>query len=137
MNANPLLPTIPLLLCLTIAPAFAAPTTAPAGWHADLAMLKDELPKRHVNAFTKSSRADFEAAIDALDERINQLADDDIQVGMMQIVASLGDAHTMIGFGKKLPMFSSYPIGIYIFKDGPFLAVAGADHRELLQAKVL
>jgi hypothetical protein len=42
----------------------------------------------------------------------------------------------MIGWGKR-PPFSTYPLGIYIFKDGPFVAVTGAEHRELLGAKLI
>ena len=128
-----------LLVAATLIPillALAPAANRAAHWREDLNALKVELPKRHVKPFTKISQAEFEVSIDALAKRVDQLQDHEIIVGMMQIVASIGDAHTMIGFGKSAP-FSSYPIGIYIFKDGPFVAVADAEHRELLKARVV
>ncbi|MBC8109304.1 MAG: hypothetical protein H7Z14_22160 [Anaerolineae bacterium] len=135
MNAKRIAWIVAMLPCLVAIAQTTAPADRAARWRADLTTLKQELPRLHVNPFTKTSRADFEAAIDSLAKRVDKLADHEIVVGMMQIVASIGDAHTMIGFGPQTP--GSFPIGIYICKDGPFVAVSTTDQRELLGAKVL
>src|SRR5215212_107725 len=131
MNAKHIAWIIALFPSLLTIAQTTAPAPVPADragrWRDDLMTLKQELPKRHISPFTKTSRADFESAIDALAKRVDALADHEIVVGMMQIVASIGDAHTIIGMDKQMAQ-ASYPIGFYMLKDGPFVAVVSADH---------
>src|SRR5215204_7305298 len=63
-------------------------------WQADVKFLGDELPKRHRNAFHRLKQVDYEAAVRQLYDRVPQLSEDEIIVGMMKIVALVKDGHT-------------------------------------------
>jgi hypothetical protein len=81
-------------------------------WQADLQYLARELPQRHKNAFHTVSRDDFHRAVEDLNTRIPSLQDHEIIVGMMQIVASVSDAHTAV---QEPPGFDRYPLSLYWF----------------------
>jgi hypothetical protein len=65
-----------------------------AQWRADLQVLGQELPRRHLNAFHAVSKAQFDAAVAALDQRIPSLDGDQVFVGMEKIARLIGDGHT-------------------------------------------
>jgi hypothetical protein len=67
-------------------------------WREDLAFLAREVAKRHANAFHATSREKFEAAVAALDARIDGLNRDQIYIGMDQIANQIGDGHTYVEF---------------------------------------
>jgi hypothetical protein len=76
-------------------------------WRADLAYLADFLPKLHVKPFTVIREEDFLASVAELDAAIDDLSDLQINLRLMALVASLGDAHSSIGFAdqpKSLPI---------------------------------
>src|SRR5207245_9476723 len=60
-------------------------------------------------------------AIPELDERIPKLDDEHIEVGLLRIVAMIGDSHTLL----FLPRMRLYPVRFLWFDDGVF--VGGAD----------
>src|SRR5215204_669167 len=70
------------------------PKLTAAEWQADVRFLGDELPKRHRNAFHRLKQVDYEAAVRQLYDRVPQLSEDEIIVGMMKIVALVKDGHT-------------------------------------------
>jgi hypothetical protein len=116
------------------APAQRSPLTA-AQWREDLRYLATEVPRRHKNAFHTVSRAAFDSAVAALDARIPSLARDEIIVGMMRIVAMVGDGHTNIYPTRDSVIgFHALPVALYLFSDGlhvraartPLAALAGA-----------
>jgi len=65
-----------------------------AQWHADLAFLTKELPRRHANAFYLLPAAAFEREVAELDRRIATANGDEMFVGLQRIVKSIGDGHT-------------------------------------------
>src|SRR5262245_39099175 len=71
-------------------------TTRPEEWRQDLQFLATELPRRHLNLFFKTTREDFNHAVAELDAAIPSKADHEIIVGLMRIVAMVGDAHTSL-----------------------------------------
>jgi len=82
-------------------------------WQADLQYLAKELPRRHKNAFHTVSQEQFEKSVADLNARIPNLQRHEIVVGLMQIVASVGDGHTgLSGFGSG---FHFFPINVYWF----------------------
>ena len=58
-------------------------------WQADVRFLGEELPKRHRNAFHRMKLADYETAVKQLYDRVPQMTEDEIIVGMMKIVAMI------------------------------------------------
>ena len=76
-------------------------------WAADVDFLLRELPKRHANAFHHTPRPAFEAAGSQLRERASGAGADAMLVGLMQLLAGVGDGHTRLhlpaGF-RRLPL---------------------------------
>lgn len=119
--------TAALTLCLLIA-APALPSSNDAAWREDVQFLARELPKRHKNAFFHTTPEAFDAATAELLAAIPSLSDAAVTVRMMQLVASIGDAHTSLG-GTR---FARYPINVYWFSDGLFVFRAAAGHEDLI-----
>lgn len=82
-------------------------------WQADLQYLAKELPRRHKNAFHTVSREQFEKSVADLNARIPNLQPNEIIIGLMKIVASVGDAHTgLSGYGSG---FHFFPLNVFWF----------------------
>jgi hypothetical protein len=96
-------------------------------------LLTRELPRRHRNAFFRTSQAAFEAASAQLNDDVPSLADSDVAVRILQLVAMLGDSHT---FATGWPL-RSFPIGVYWFEDGLTVIRAAAPHADLLGARIV
>jgi hypothetical protein len=104
--------------------AEAAHTSAGrATWHEDLRVLATELPRRHPNAFFRSSEIVWRVNVAALDTRLDALDDDHVVVELRRLVASIGDAHTNLARSHD----RRYPIRILSFDDGLFIGGAPPD----------
>jgi hypothetical protein len=113
---------------LVFAAALAAACTActrPAvrlkHWRADLAQLASEISSHHPGAFAHLKEADWRKAVDDLDARISGFDDAHIEVGLLHLVAMIGDSHTRL----YLPRTQTYPVDLLWFDDGVF--VGGTD----------
>ncbi len=125
-------------------PTAPAPTSQQAAtsdrviaWQQDLDALMTELARRHKNAFFHTSREDFQKAGNALRSRIDSLADHQVIVEFMKLVALLGDGHTSVEFSAAKPPFHAYPLTFLSFSDGIFVAAAPEQYRELVGCKLL
>ena len=97
-----------------------------------------EMPSTHKDLFHKMSRADFDAAVKRLDQRIPSLKRNQIIVEMMKIVAMVGDGHSNIYPTRDEKIgFHSLPIKLYLFKDGLFVRTADRAHADLVGARVV
>ncbi|HVQ39037.1 MAG TPA: hypothetical protein VMS31_15980 [Pyrinomonadaceae bacterium] len=119
---------------LTQAPPATKPTAEQ--WREDLRFFAAEMPKVHRNLFHTMSRDQFEAAVKKLDERIPSLADHEILVELMRIVAMIGDGHTGVRFEQKFNT-GIYPLRLYLYKDGLFVQSAVAEYRDAVGARVV
>src|SRR6266550_6708422 len=63
-------------------------------WREDLRYLARELPNHHANAFHTISREAFAGEVARLDAAIPSLPADEVLVGLMRVVALIGDGHT-------------------------------------------
>jgi hypothetical protein len=130
----------PLLTALLLGgPALAQrPSVTPAQWREDLRYLAAEVPRRHKNAFHTVSRAAFDSAVAALDARIPSLGRDEIIVGMMRIVAMVGDGHTNIYPTRDSVVgFHALPVALYLFSDGLHVRAARTSVAPLAGARVV
>ena len=98
-------------------------SSATGTWHDDLRLLATELPRRHANAFFRSSEAVWRVEVAALDRTLDRLDDDHIAVEFMRLIASIGDAHTSLDRSRD----RRYPIRLLSFDDGMFVTGAPAD----------
>src|SRR5205085_1666804 len=72
------------------------PTLTTEQWREDLRFVVNEIKTRHPNPYHHASREKFDAAVADLDGRIPTLQRNQIIVGLMRIVALVGDGHTRI-----------------------------------------
>ncbi|MES2428458.1 MAG: hypothetical protein V4560_15870 [Bacteroidota bacterium] len=102
-----------LLLCF---PAYSQHLSK-ADYIADLEYLKDTLPKRHINLFTKLSKADFEQAVDKLERQMDQPEEARFIVGLYRLMKTVGDEHTHVE-----PVFTTeFPVKLQQFSEGFFI----------------
>lgn len=115
-----------LLLLAPLAPGRTEPAVlTPEQWRQDLHTVQHELETRHPNPYHQTSKQKLDAAFADLDRRIPGLSRNQIIVGMMRIVAMVGDGHTRIDPRKdKAMQFASLPIRLYDFDDGIFIRAA-------------
>jgi hypothetical protein len=97
-----------------------------------------EMARRHKNLYHTVSRARFDSAVGALDQRIPSLQRHQIIVEMARIVSLVGDGHTNIAPTRDPKIgFHTLPIKLYYFQDGLFVRAAVRAHAELAGAKVI
>jgi uncharacterized protein (TIGR03437 family) len=101
-------------------------------WQSDLQSLVSFLRVTHPNLFFHVSQQDFNAAVSSLNQNIPQLSDAQITVGMMQLAAMVGDAHTSVH-----SPFTPLPIRFRWFSDGLFVNAAAPEYSQALGAKVI
>lgn len=137
-----------LFACLSAYLGFAQSTTALSNatvdkaeaerWRADLRVMAAEMPQRHKNLFHTMTRAQFESAVNRLDERIPTLARHQIIIEMARIVAMVGDGHTSIAPTRDPKIgFHTYPLKLYLFKDGLFVRAARREQAALIGWRVV
>lgn len=105
-------------------------------WRSDIRFLGDELAKRHRNAFHRTKKEDYDAAVAALYDNAPRMSEDEIIVGMMKIVAMVRDGHTNL---IPRPYFRSglFPVNYYWFNDGLFVTAAAKENADLVGARVV
>ncbi len=127
-------------------PPSAATVRAPAGEIdqraadrvTDVEALRDGLAKKHADPFVHVSRERFFAAAAELQTRAPRLDDAGFIVGLRQLAAMLGDAHTQVVLETgKVPCATSIPVRFVGLADGIFIDAAPEGHLDLLGAKVL
>jgi hypothetical protein len=108
-----------------------------AGWKHDLGFLASEIRRLHPSYAKELPRA-FEERLRALERQVNSLTDRRIAIEIMALLASLGDAHSvMMPFGMKRGTLSRLPVQLYAFSDGIFVIDAPDSQREWIGSKVL
>jgi len=123
-------------IALALAGCGAEEATTPgdlSAWRADLGYLADELPRRHLKAFHTVTPDRFAAAVKDLDAAIPNLNDDQVLVGLMRLVALIGDGHTHLDLPPNAPR---YPIELMWFGDELRVVVAAAPHQDVVGARV-
>jgi hypothetical protein len=114
----------------------AAPATVQRlridSWKQDIAFLRSELPRRHVNAFQEVTRQQFEGALAALEGALPRLEEHQIKVGLMSAVALLGDPHT-----RLRASFASVGIELEWFGDGVYVTRAARPNTQLARTRLL
>ena len=103
-------------------------------WRDDLRYLANELPGHHVNAFHTVSRETFAAEVARLDAAIPRMNGDEVLVGLMRIVALIGDGHTHLDLP---PSFLRYPFELQWFGDELRVIAAQAPYHAAVGARVL
>jgi hypothetical protein len=119
-----------------------APTPVPAAtrdgrWQQAVEYLGSQLPALHVEPYFKTDEAAIQASVRDLASRVPELSDEAIVVGLMRIVASLGDGHTR-AFPEAEPVsYRRLPLELMWLDDGLIVTAADAAYAEALGTKVV
>lgn len=108
-----------------------------AKWQSDVDYLARELPRLHKNAFFKCSRESFDAAATKLREDVPRLADHQIVVGMLRLIALIGDGHTQAQNFAQIGGFRALPIVAEWLRDGYYVTRTLRRHEAALGAKLV
>jgi Peptidase family S41 len=101
-------------------------------WARDIDFLGTELPKRHKNLFFRISEADFRKEVEALKAGLPSLTPDETLVRLLQLVASVGDSHTALGYRPQRGL----PLMLYWFKDGIHVLNTTDEHKDILYGRI-
>ncbi len=104
-------------------------------WSEDLDYFARELPERHYNLFFKISSQEFYDKVDELRAQVSSWDDYKIIVGLMKIVALVGDAHTTI-YPTTTGLFQMVPLQLYWFTDGLYVIAASSEYQTILGERV-
>jgi hypothetical protein len=105
----------------------------PGQWTEDLDFLAAELPKKHKNLFHKISESEFRAQVERLKTKLPSLSQSEILVGLMRIVAAVGDSHTTLGYRPQ----KGIPLMLYWFKDGISVLNTTAEYKDILYGRIM
>lgn len=111
--------------------------TRDEGWRYDLQFLASEVKRLRIDPFASISEVDFDAAVTDIYDQIPNLTDAQIYMRMQQLIARVGDGHTLIRGNNKLLKMVFLPLQFYEFSDGLFIVAASDEHTDLVGAKVL
>ena len=129
---------------LVPAPASSAGPAAPLDtaqvrlWREDLAALRTEMPAKHANLFHTMTRAQFDSALQALDQNLPRLARHQVIVELQKLVALVGDGHSNVSPWRDTAAgFHQLPVALYWFEDGIFVRAATEAQAALVGARVV
>lgn len=120
----------PASLRQATAPAAGVPTVEQ--WARDIEALAVELPRLHKNLFAKISEPDFRRSVAELKAALSSLASDEVLVGVLRLVASIGDSHTGLGYRPR----SAFPLIVYWYDDGIWIRNTTAPDKPLLHGRI-
>jgi len=122
--------------------------TRVAGWRYDLAFLARWTKAKAYHPFRSDTgdrfvsdaiytQSEFEAQVRKLSDAVPELTDPQVELGMMRLLAALGDGHTELGGGPRPEYAMTVPVKFESFAEGLFVTAAAPAYRDLLGARVL
>lgn len=102
-------------------------------WDGVLDWLVQHLASHHPNLHHSISREAWDGKVEDLQSRLPSLNDHRAQTELMSLVASIGDAHTILHWEPS----EVYPLRFYWFSDGLFVIKAQDKYGHLLNSRVL
>ena len=99
-------------------------STEAGRWQQDLRYLDEALRACHPDPFHGGTEAAFEGALNALELRLAQASGPEIEVGLAETVALLGDAHTVVPLGPRYTGTLLLPLRFALFEEGLYVVEA-------------
>lgn len=109
----------------------------PIDWSADLEYLKVELPKNHYKLYNVKDESYFIRGIDKINASKDKASDLDIAIRLQQLIASMGDTHTITGWASLADKGSILPLQLMWFSDGVFVQGTTIENQSLLGNKIV
>jgi hypothetical protein len=142
-----------LTLNVLVLPAAAQNVLTAQQWRQDLHYLADQIVKVHPGAFHHLSEQDFNSAVAELERRIPALSDQQVEVELIRLVASLGEGHSRLSppglpdamsdvaqvtpFKDPRLAFHRLPLQLYRFSDGLYVIAATPDRQSFVGSRVV
>jgi hypothetical protein len=104
-------------------------------WREDLAFYREQMPKKHGNLFHTMTRERFNASIDALENRLPELTDNQVKTELMRLVAQVNDGHTRLR--QETMGNHMLPVRLHYFSDGLFVEAGDKRFASIIGGKVL
>jgi len=106
-----------------------------AEWLQDILYFKKEFPLHHANPFLHVTKGEFDAAVDKLYARIEELTDNEIAFELCRVISMIKDGHTqLVSLPFNTPAFLNsrlFPLRIFFFNNGIYVTDGGRDNQEL------
>src|SRR5687768_14934086 len=93
------------------------------GWRYDLSRLETEIKRMHYRPYGKISQAQLESEAQRLRSEVPNLTDNQIAVGIMRLMAKIGDGHTGL-FPDLITAWNGVPMQFGLFEEGLFITTA-------------
>jgi len=106
-------------------------------WYEDLRYLVRVLRTYHPDPFRRLPEAEFNQAVEDLEQSLPTLSRSERIVEFARLVAMIGDAHTHIWLGQSNMRFHTYPLRFRWFEDGIYLVAATSEYSHLVGAKLV
>lgn len=104
-------------------------------WREDVRFLETELPQRHKNLFFQLPQSKWQEGIESIRQQIPTLTDNEVQMQLCRLVASVGDGHTRIYFQEE--NFELFPVQFMQFRDGLYVTAAAAEFEKHVGSRLL
>lgn len=125
------------LTMITTILAANAQNNSTIDWVSDIEFVKNELPARHKNLNFKISKELFESELNSLSLQLDKLSDIEIAIRLQQIIAKMGDSHTMLDYRPFIDLNYLLPLKLYWFKDGLYIFQTSKDYENILGKKII
>jgi len=106
----------------------------------DLIFVTTQLPKLHANFFFQLDPAAFAQAASTLQTQVPTLTDAQFYVGLAQLAAMAGDAHTFINLSDSAAAsagFQTFPLNFLWMDDGVFVTGAAPEYAQAIGARLV
>jgi hypothetical protein len=105
-------------------------------WQKDVRFMGEELARLHMNAYHSTPKEIYWQEIEQLEAAIPRLTDAQVLVGMMRIVASVGDAHTRFS-AWNTGLLHGLPMDLRWYSDGLYVRGISEAYPQALGKRVL
>lgn len=111
-----------------------AQTNTAAQWQEDINYFKEQMVKKHKNAFHHVSKEEYEKDMEQLYKDVPALKDYEVIVRLMQVAAKIGDGHTSVHLQAN---FKRYPIRLNYFGDDLYVIAATPSYKDALGTRLI
>lgn len=111
-------------------------------WLEDIDHLVERLHVMHPDVYAYTTQAEFDGAVANLKRRVPESTENEIVMGIHELLGLMHDAHTSVvpwkmGRCNITDGWSAFPVTFYRFTDGLFIMAADDQHRDLVGQRVV
>jgi hypothetical protein len=126
-----------LLLCLALTPGIlTAQTDEEIDWDYEIDLLGRELAEKHPDLFFKTDSAVFFRELRKVAAEAPGKSHFYISVKLQQVIANMGDAHTLVNYHFHVDKSLILPFECYWFEDGIYVTQTDREYETLLGKKL-